>query len=661
MGRERNVRIAALLVSALAGALWVANYPLRPLDTGLVVLAHLVAGAGLALFLPPVLRRLAPRAPVAAAALTSTLLLIVLPALLSLLPFAGLSRPLRASAVLAVGGGLLALGIAVGRAGWWASLLTAGALLALLVALGQKDVEVLPARPTVEVERSDSAARRLLVIGLDGADWSVVDPLLEKGELPHLARLVGTGVTGVLESFEPSASPVVWSSIFSGKTPEKHGITGWHVAHAANRRAAMLWEMIAGAGLDSLVVNVPGTWPPGRIRGSLVSGFPIPGVVRNLPGIEGSHYLGTVVAPAERGGLIPTAIASRRPDGSLHAEVTIGEVPPEPRVALRHYPIDVLIRHRLLGTPTKRIPVRIEPADGRAPQRVEIEGREFELAQGAWSGWLETDVADVGARFRVRRVGDDGLYFTPPFQDPEAPLFPFTSGPEVRARISQDAMYVVEGAGWKGAVDPDIHDALFEHLLDVEQQHVDATRALASMTPEWSLLIHIFTVTDRVSHGFWHVSQPGLHGVADEEGGEPGPLVREAYRWVDRRMGELLDEIGDGATVVLLSDHGFQADPSMGYGGHRVEGILVASGPGIRPSGERLMLSVLDVTPTLLALLGLPVAADMDGQIAGRVLAGHGSPRRVATYEQQSDSEQRSRTQIDDTTEEQLRSLGYVE
>jgi hypothetical protein len=625
------------------------------------MLGHLVAGAGLALALPSVLRRMAPRAPEAAAALTSALLLVLLPVLLSGLPLAVLSRPLRASAVLVAGGLLLFLGIGVGRAGWWAGALSGGALLALLAPLGQEEAGVLPARPTVEVERSESAARRLVVIGLDGADWSVLDPLLQKGELPRLARLVDTGVTGVLKSFEPSASPVVWSSIFSGKTPEKHGITGWHVAHAANRRAAVLWEMIAGADLESLVVNVPGTWPPGQIRGGLVSGFPIPGVVRNLPGIEGSQYLGTVVSPAEREGLIPTAIASGAPGGPLRAEVAIGEVPPEPRVALRHYPMDVLLRRRVLGTPTKRIPVRIEPADGRAHQRVEIEGRRFELAAGAWSGWLGTDVSGVGAHFRVRRIGDDGLYFTPPFQDPEAPLFPFTSGSHVRERISQAEMYVVEGAGWKGAVDADVHDALFEHLIQVEQQHVDATRALASMIPEWSLLIHIFTVTDRVSHGFWHVRQPGLRVVAGSEDGEPGPLVREAHRWVDRRMGELLDEIGDGATVVLLSDHGFQADPSAGYGGHRVEGIFVASGPGVRPSGERLTLSVLDVTPTLLALLGLPVAADMDGQVAEPVLAAHRSPRRVPTYERRTDADEQARTQIDDTTEEQLRSLGYVE
>jgi predicted AlkP superfamily phosphohydrolase/phosphomutase len=181
------------------------------------------------------------------------------------------------------------------------------------------------------------------------------------------------------------------------------------------------------------------------------------------------------------------------------------------------------------------------------------------------------------------------------------------------------------------------------------------------MISDWSLLIHIFTIPDRVSHGFWKVHEPGLHDGAGGENGEPGQFVRDVYRLVDQRMGLLLDEIGDDATVVLLSDHGFQADPSTGYGGHRIEGIFVASGPGIRPAEERLTLSVLDVTPTLLALLGLPVAADMDGKVAQRALTVGRPPRSIPSYERQRDSAEPPETTIDETTEEQLRSLGYVD
>jgi arylsulfatase A-like enzyme len=92
-----------------------------------------------------------------------------------------------------------------------------------------------------------------------------------------------------------------------------------------------------------------------------------------------------------------------------------------------------------------------------------------------------------------------------------------------------------------------------------------------------------------------------------------------------------------------------------------IEGIFVASGPGIRPSAERLRLGILDVTPTLLALLGLPVAADMDGKVADAALATGRTPRSIATYEGKRDSAERSETAIDETTEEQLRGLGYLE
>jgi len=210
------VKIAPILVGALAGAFWAASYPLSALSAGAVVAAHLLGGAALALVLPPLLRRFAPRAPAAAAALTSFLLLFALPALLSELPVAALGRAPRAAVILAGGGLLLLLGILAGRAGWVASAITGAALLAPLALLGHQSAEVLPSRPTVVVQRSDSIPRRLVVIGLDGADWRVIDPLLEAGELPNLARLAETGVAGILESIEPTFSPVVWSSIFSG-------------------------------------------------------------------------------------------------------------------------------------------------------------------------------------------------------------------------------------------------------------------------------------------------------------------------------------------------------------------------------------------------------------------------------------------------------------
>ena len=81
------------------------------------------------------------------------------------------------------------------------------------------------------------------------------------------------GRAAVLRSIEPIQSPVVWMSIFSGRPPEEHGIVGWTSAHAANRRTGVLWEMAGAAGLASLVVNVPGTWPPTAVEGALDLGL----------------------------------------------------------------------------------------------------------------------------------------------------------------------------------------------------------------------------------------------------------------------------------------------------------------------------------------------------------------------------------------------------
>ena len=68
---------------------------------------------------------------------------------------------------------------------------------------------------------------RLLLVGWDAADWKVIDPLLAKGEMPHLARLLQQGVRGNVATIQPPLSPMVWTSIATGKRPPKHGIFGF--------------------------------------------------------------------------------------------------------------------------------------------------------------------------------------------------------------------------------------------------------------------------------------------------------------------------------------------------------------------------------------------------------------------------------------------------
>ena len=71
------------------------------------------------------------------------------------------------------------------------------------------------------------ANRRVLLIGWDAADWKVIDRLMEEGKMPNIAGLVERGVMGNLATLYPSLSPMLWTSIATGKRPYKHGVWGF--------------------------------------------------------------------------------------------------------------------------------------------------------------------------------------------------------------------------------------------------------------------------------------------------------------------------------------------------------------------------------------------------------------------------------------------------
>jgi len=111
--------------------------------------------------------------------------------------------------------------------------------------------------------------------------------------------------------------------------------------------------------------------------------------------------------------------------------------------------------------------------------------------------------------------------------------------------------------------------------------------------------------------------------------------------------------------VIVLSDHGFMSRGKE-WGEHRLDGMLVAAGAGIAAGPERLSLSIYDVVPAALVLLGLPVADDLAADPPTALLAPDTPVQRIASYET-STTGGSAVTSIDETTEEQLRALGYVE
>lgn len=121
-----------------------------------------------------------------------------------------------------------------------------------------------------------------MVIGVDGLEWRVLDPLIAEGKLPNLARFIAGGARGELTTLAPAYSPVIWATVATGKLPQKHGITHFvtppkgedqrAVPFTANSRtSAALWNILGNLGLRVATVGWWTTWPAEPVNGVLVS------------------------------------------------------------------------------------------------------------------------------------------------------------------------------------------------------------------------------------------------------------------------------------------------------------------------------------------------------------------------------------------------------
>jgi predicted AlkP superfamily phosphohydrolase/phosphomutase len=129
-------------------------------------------------------------------------------------------------------------------------------------------------------------SKKLLVIGLDGASFNVLDPLIEKGYLPNLARLIAGGARAPLTTTFPPITAVAWSSFMTGKNPGKHGIfefvrrdrgTQRELAvNASFREGRAIWDLLADAGRRVIVHNFPCTYPPHALNGLMIADFMTP-------------------------------------------------------------------------------------------------------------------------------------------------------------------------------------------------------------------------------------------------------------------------------------------------------------------------------------------------------------------------------------------------
>ena len=128
------------------------------------------------------------------------------------------------------------------------------------------------------------------MIGIDGASYRIIGPMMRAGRLPNLSRIAEEGVYGpILSSDLPLLSPRIWTTVATGKGALQHGIHGWvrktsdeslaRLNYSFDRNVHALWNILSDRGKTGGSSNVLTTYPPEVVSGVIVSSHTLPGVV----------------------------------------------------------------------------------------------------------------------------------------------------------------------------------------------------------------------------------------------------------------------------------------------------------------------------------------------------------------------------------------------
>ncbi len=414
--------------------------------------------------------------------------------------------------------------------------------------------------------------KRVIVVGLDGLEPSIAEPMLAAGELPNLARLKEQGGSARVATTTPAQTPVAWSSFATGVNPGGHGIfdflrrdpttyrpdisltrhepaTAFRPPRAVNlRRGATLWGELSNQGLTSTVIRCPGTYPPEPIRGQMLAGM-------GVPDLRGGFGTATVYSAdpnakaLEGERLIKLAVGT---DPTVRTAI-IGPRNPKDRV---DFECPIVVTRDL---DAHRAVIRLESGGGEP----------LEVFEGHWSDWLLVHFK-VGplrtmrgiVRFYLDRIGPDfQLYASPVNYDPTNPPFAISAPADYSKEMAETiglfhTTGMVEDHG--GLNNHRFDEVAFLDQCETAWQEREAMMVEGLKGLDSGLFYCLFDTPDRVQHMFWRFRDPGHASLG---GKAPDPqwsrVIEDQYRRGDAMVGLALDHADDETLVVALSDHGF--------------------------------------------------------------------------------------------------------
>jgi predicted AlkP superfamily phosphohydrolase/phosphomutase len=513
---------------------------------------------------------------------------------------------------------------------------------------------------------------RVFVLGLDGATWDVLEPLIQDGMLPNLARLRERGASGSLRSVFPPLSPVAWTGVMTGKNSGKHGIFEFvehghdplkgRVNSSRAIQSKLLWEIAQQYGKKTVAGGVPMSYPARPAK--------------QFPGFFLGDFLSPAGAPdfssdpalfAE----LEKAVGPYRPwstsihDGGNEAEVLDDLL----RFMEQHlsaikfmmdrcewdlFIFDLMATDRLQHELWHVWDLTHRAARGRERELKALQPKLLEFWQqldrgvGELAAGLPPDttfliISDHGfgpiehyVNFNVWLLERGYIALKDSFYVKQKHWF-------YRRGVTPEWMYGLMSklglashrvSRFRGKQDS-VMDRLGESLF-LSRRHVDWSRTRAYAQGNFGQIF--LNLKGRQPNGCVAPDQvtrliedlkADLKSIPHPETGDP--LVERVYERDELYHGPHADLAPD-LTVVLtdwryrtIGLHDFTTNrviaPAFGpTGDHRPEGIFIATGPSIRPGAEPTEASLLDIAPTVLHLLGVHIPEDVDGRILAELL-----------------------------------------
>jgi predicted AlkP superfamily phosphohydrolase/phosphomutase len=547
----------------------------------------------------------------------------------------------------------------------------------------------------------------MLVVGIDGATFDLVRPFMEAGDMPTLKALIERGVSGDLESTIPPITGPAWASFMTGSNPGRHSVGDFmhrrpddYSLQPVNSRsvhAATLWELMGDAGKNVIVMNVPVTYPASPVNGIMVTGLLTPSssedfsYPRNISGelLQKFDYQVHLREAYSKAGVERYLTDLRQMEAKRlqAAEHLMNKIDWD--FCMVHFVATDAMQHTLWHLIDESHPLHdpqeasryggavrdmYRQVDQSLARLIELAGDDTTVVVLSDHGfgplkkyiylnnWLLEEgflklKGDPLTRFKtvLFRLG-----FTPEFlyrtiQRIGLAKFAFRAGKGTRYGLMKLLFLSAANIDWSKTVAYS-YGNIGQIYLNVEGREPEGIVTEADYP----------AIRARIAER--------LKTLSDPETGEA--VIGQIFMREDIYSGSYLEEMAD--IIMLPDDLSYQAAglsefmsnavmrQSFAYtGGHRMNGIFAAAGAEVKSGGTVEGARLIDVGPTILYLMGLPVPDHMDGQILSQaiedaVLAAH--PPRFFNLESDGgfDGDSGLSEQEEEEVVRRLRDLGYV-